>query len=160
MTDPSSEASSIFRFDIEIKMLRIAIRKSGMLSHPYDDHVLRSLDGNTELVNFYVTAVENYQKYKADFDHELAPVFVTGEEEAAFNDVVNWTIDKIKKKTSVLIEQLSCQDTWQMFTTLRCNMNRAKKSDYISFYIDVKTESIKQSAMKDVQNIENDHDYI
>ena len=65
ITDPATESSSIFNFENEVTMLRIAIRKSGILSHPYEEFPLRPLEGNLlhpNLINFYRTALQNYSK--------------------------------------------------------------------------------------------------
>ena len=47
MKDSSSESSIASKNDTEMKMLRIVIPYySGILSDPYDEHLLLSLDGN------------------------------------------------------------------------------------------------------------------
>ena len=40
------ESSSLFNFENEVTVLRIAIRKSGILSHPYERFPIKSLEGN------------------------------------------------------------------------------------------------------------------
>ena len=58
------------------------------------------------MINFYQTALQNYSKYLLDPNVELEPVFVTYEDETEFNDINNWTIEKIKQKTQQLIQQV------------------------------------------------------
>ena len=53
----------VFNFEDEIQVYRAAIRKSGL--EPFEAKPLQSIDGkdlHPELVNFYHTALENYEK--------------------------------------------------------------------------------------------------
>ena len=134
-------------------MLRIAIRKSGILSHPYEEFPLRSLEGNLlhpNLINFYQTALQNYSKYLLDPNVELEPVFVTYEDESEFNDINNWTIEKIKQKTQQLIQQMLSRDSQNSLMNFFKQMcKKSKKVDYISFYNDVKNKlKLKEQLTK------------
>ena len=58
------ESSSLFNNENEVTVLRIAIRKSGILSHPYERFPIKSLEGNLlhpNLIYFYQKALENNQ---------------------------------------------------------------------------------------------------
>ena len=64
--DPGKQQSSIFNFDLEVQMVRKLIRRSEILFNPRDLVSLLSLDGtplHPSLVNFCITASENYQAY-------------------------------------------------------------------------------------------------
>ena len=89
--------------------MRIAIRKSGILSHPHVEFPLRSTEGNVlypNLINFYRTALQNYSKYLLYPNVELESVLVICEDETEFNNIDNWTIEKIKQKIQQLIQQM------------------------------------------------------
>ena len=111
VTDPATESSSIINFENEVTMLRIAIRKSGILSRPYEEFPLRSLEG----------------KLLHPKGNLLHP-----------NDINNWTIEKIKQKTQQLIQQMLSRDSQNSLMNFFKQMSKkSKKADYISFYNDV-----------------------
>ena len=104
INDPGKEESSIFKFEDEIMMLRAAIRKSGVLLNPCSETILKAIDGcqlHSDLVNFYITAKENFHSY-IKIGADSKPVFITYEDENLYNDVSNWNIPKLKKKRSFL----------------------------------------------------------
>ena len=77
--DPSSTSTSVFKFEKEIQLVRKLIRKSGILNKPCTKKHLKALDGSLlhhNLINFSLTATENYQNYLKDKEAELLPVFV------------------------------------------------------------------------------------
>ena len=146
--DPSSEESSIFGFDNEIKMFQESIRVSGILEDPFSEIPLCALDGSNlhpDLVNFYIVADENYQKYKNDKNSDLAPVFVTNNDEVAYNDVNNWTIKKIIKETKSLIAQFS-NDEADKYQSLFDTLKSRKKATYISFFEEIRHKLKTQSV--------------
>ena len=74
---------------------------------------LISFDGtklHPSLVNFYYTAIDNYKSYLKDSRADLAPVFVTFEDVKSFNDINNWTIDKIDTEIAKLTSTLGSED--------------------------------------------------
>ena len=78
--DPSSTSTSVFKFEKVIQLVRKLICKSGILNKPCTKKHLKPLDGSLlhhDLVNFSLTATENYQNYLKDKEAELLPVFVT-----------------------------------------------------------------------------------
>ena len=144
VTDPATEYSSIFNFGDEVKILRIAIRKSGILSHPHVEFPLRSTEGNVlypNLINFYRTALQNYSKYLLYPNVELESVLVICEDETEFNNIDNWTIEKIKQKIQQLIQQMLWLDSQNSLMNFFKQMSKkSKKTDYIFFYNDVKKQ--------------------
>ena len=130
LTDPSSNESSVFKFDEEIQMLRLMIRTSCTLQDPYELYQLRSLDGellHPDLVNFYYTCVENYHHYLEDPSVELAPVFASLEDEINFNDAKNWSNSKIISETELLINQFSDPEEAQRLCCFNFNEKMLQK---------------------------------
>ena len=120
-----------------------------MLSDPCNAHPLRLIDGkllHPELVNWYFTATENYEKYKY-----LAPVFVTRDDESVFNDIKNWTNKKIHTEVS---------DRAEMFPHIYesdIKRQKASKEKLITFYETAKTEMESQFLLQETQaDIEGD----
>ena len=112
ITDPSSEDSSTFRFDNEILMLRSLICQSTLLSSPQLEKYIMTLDGailHTDLVNFYIIPKENYHSYLKNGTHSL-PIFVNDEEEKSFNNVLNWSVSKLKTELLALINNISSNE--------------------------------------------------
>ena len=110
LKDPGLQQSSIFKFSKEVQRFRVAIRESGMLDNPYEDVLMRSIDGDLlhhDLVNFYFQCKDNCKVYKKDLESELLLVFVTYAEEKAFNDIKNWTIAKLKNECEKLIKMFN-----------------------------------------------------
>ena len=89
------------------------------------------------LVNFYHTAVENYNKYSKDSDAELNPVFVTYEDEEIFSDVNNWTIAKIDKEIGTLIKgtNVGNEELMSEFAKIKGK----KKSVHVSLLLKIRT---------------------
>ena len=81
INDPGKEESSIFKFEDE--MLRATIRKSGIFLNPCSEAILKAIDScqlHSDLVNFYITATENFHScIKIGADPK--PVFITYEDE-------------------------------------------------------------------------------
>ena len=67
-----------------------------------------------DLVNFYFKSRESYAAYKTNStDFETTQIFVTYDEEREYNNVINWTIDKIKKQCEILVETLPDKNSVQ-----------------------------------------------
>ena len=116
------------------------ICESILLWNPRDNDALKSLDGvnlHPALVNFYHTAVENYNKYSKDSDAELNPVFVTYEDEEIFSDVNNWTIAKIDKEIGTLIKgtNVGNEELMSEFAKIKGK----KKSVHVSLLLKIRT---------------------
>ena len=106
--DPSSTSTSVFKFEKVIQLVRKLICKSGILNKPCTKKHLKPLDGSLlhhDLVNFSLTATENYQNYLKDKEAELLPVFVTCDEEKEYNDMNNWTKSMIVKRIEEMLLQ-------------------------------------------------------
>ena len=89
------------------------------------------------MVTFYQRALQNYSKYLLDPNVELEPVFVTYEDKTEFNDINNWTIEKMKQKKQ-LIKQMLSRDSQN--SAMNFSKQMFKTSDYISLYSDVKKQ--------------------
>ena len=127
--DPGHVSSSIFNFALEVQSVRKIVRESNLLRDPKVPSPLMSLDGKTlhpTLVNFYTTAISNYHLYLGDVDAELAPIFVTYDDENAFNDVNNWTIDKIDDEISTLIDKLTDEERQKWVLSLKTIKRKTK----------------------------------
>ena len=63
LKDPGLQSSSIFKFDIEVQMLRAIIQVLSILDDRYSQLSLKAIDGtllDQDLVNLMFTAMENY----------------------------------------------------------------------------------------------------
>ena len=63
LKDPGLQSSSIFKFDIEVQMLRAIIQVLSILDDHYSQLSLKAIDGtllDQDLVNLMFTAMENY----------------------------------------------------------------------------------------------------
>ena len=89
------------------------------------------------MVTFYQRALQNYSKHLLDPNVELEPVFVTYEDKTEFNDINNWTIEKMKQKKQ-LIKQMLSRDSQN--SAMNFPKQMFKTSDYISLYSDVKKQ--------------------
>ena len=98
------------------------------------------------MVTFYQRALQNYSKYLLDPNVELEPVFVTYEDKTEFNDINNWTIEKIKQKKQQLIKQMLSRDSQN--SAMNFSKQLSKTSDYISLYSDVKKQVETERATK------------
>lgn len=98
------------------------------------------------MVTFYQRALQNYSKYLLDPNVELEPVFVTYEDKTEFNDINNWTIEKIKQKKQQLIKQMLSRDSQN--SAMNFSKQMFKTSDYISLYSDVKKQVETERATK------------
>ena len=154
MNDPGNQKISVFNFEFEVQAVRKMICESILLWNPRDKDALKSLDGvnlHPALVNFYHTAVENYNKYSKDPDAELKPVFVTYEDEEIFSDVNNWTIAKIDKEIGTLIKvtNVGNEELMSEFAKIKGK----KKSVHVSLLLKIRT-LIDVSIDNDDFNIE------
>ena len=81
-------------------MLHATIWKSGILLNTCSETILKEIDGcqlHSDLVNFYITAKEDFQSYiKIGADQK--PVFIMYEDEKLYDDASNWNISKLKKR--------------------------------------------------------------
>ena len=161
MKDPGAEESSIFIFEEEILSLRVLVRKSGLLSDPYEEKPLRSLEGkelHPDLVDFLMIAQNNYKSYLTD-GAAPQPIFVDAADEENFNNVDNWTISKIKTETLLLIEKFTDGERSEMFFEFSKSIANAKKKTLTEFYEEVKTDFENQIASLDdnsSEGVEND----
>ena len=67
LKDPALQSSSIFKFDIEVQMLRAIIRDSSILDDRYSQSPLKAIDDTPphhDLINFMFTAMENYNSLR------------------------------------------------------------------------------------------------
>ena len=99
-------------------MLQCIIRDSGVLAKLYDEIPLIALDRtylHHDLVNFPLTARENYHKVLYNAGIEIKPFFVTYEDEKFYNDISTWKIEKIRRNDAALNE-LKDNDEYRKFT--------------------------------------------
>ena len=104
LKDPGQQSSSIFKFDIEVQMLRAIICDSSILDDLYSQLPLKAIDDTIphhDLVNFRFTAMENYNLLIENPEADLHPVFVTYEDENIYNDVKTWRVEKIRKNIEI-----------------------------------------------------------
>ena len=104
LKDPGQQSSSIFKFDIEVQMLRAIICDSSILDDLYSQLPLKATDDTIphhDLVNFRFTAMENYNLLIENPEADLHPVFVTYEDENIYNDVKTWRVEKICKNIEI-----------------------------------------------------------
>ena len=151
ITDPSSEDSSTFRFDNEILMVRSLIRQSTLLSFPRMEKDIMTLDGtilHANLVNLYFTAKENYHSYLKNGTDPL-PVFINDEEEKSFNNVLNWSVSKLKTELLALINNFSSNENADMYKSIFDSYKNESKKSYVELYNDVKSE-LEKELVQDV----------
>ena len=146
VNDPDKEESSIFKFEDEIMMLRATIWKSGILLNPCSETILKEIDGcrlHSDLVNFYITAKEDFQSYiKIGADQK--PVFIMYEDEKLYDDVSNWNISKLKKDIFSLIDTLTNTEVAAMYLSIYNALSKSDKRRHIAFYKEVKERLQKQ----------------
>ena len=139
LKDLGLQSSSIFKFDIQVQMLRAIIRDSSILDDPYSQLPLKAplIDGTPlhhDLVNFMFTAMENYNTLTENPEADLQPVFVTYKDENIYNDVKTWTVEKICKNIEIILN----------------GMNNIETAAEYSSYKETKTDCI-------LRRVENDN---
>ena len=116
-------------------MLRATIQKSGVLLSPCSETILKAIDRchlHSDLVNFYITAKENFHSYvKTGADPK--PVFITYEDENLYNDVSNWNIPKLKKEIFSLIDTFTNTEAAAMYLSIYNTLPNLIKEDISSF---------------------------
>ena len=148
MKDPSAEKSSVFKFEKEIQMCRAMFRRSGVLENPRSKRRLRSVDGaflHHDLVNFDITAGENYENFKKDANAELKPFFLTYEQEEEYNNVNNWTKDRISKDIVDMINQLCESQKVKQYSAIHEKTKKKKKSELLLLHAEIK-EQVEHQA--------------
>ena len=163
--DPASVSSSIFNFALEVQSVRKIVRESNLFRDPEIPSPLMSFDGkmlHPTLVNFYTTAISNYHLYLEDVDAELAPIFVTYDDENAFHDINNWTIDKIDDEISKLVDKQTDEQKQRWVVSLK-TIKRKKKVHHVQLLqnlrehtdLDVTTESANLREELELVMVEN-----
>ena len=146
VNDPDKEESSIFKSEDEIMMLHPTIWKSGILLNPCSETILKEIDGcqlHSGLVNFYITAKEDFQSYiKIGADQK--PVFIMYENEKLYDDVSNWNISKLKKDIFSLIDTFTNTEVAAMYLSIYNALSKSDKRRHITFYKEVKERLQKQ----------------
>ena len=148
MEDPSQQESSVFKFSKEIQMFRGYIRESGLLENPYELVSLRNIDGeplHPDLVNFYFQCCENYRSYLNDPETELVPIFVTKDEEAAFNNISNWTNSKLISKCEEFVASMIDPINQSRYLSLLEKIRRARKNRILEFYRELEDVVMNQN---------------
>ena len=149
LKDPRLQSSSIFKFDIEVQMLRAIIRDSSILDDPYSQLPLKVIDGTIlhhDLVNFMFTAMENYNSLMENPEADLHPVFVTYEDENIYNDVKTWTVEKICKNIEIILHGMNDLEIAAEYSALYSGMKNTRKQKLIVFYEELKTIMEKEAA--------------
>ena len=107
------------------------IRESNLFVEPEAHYLkLTTLDGNMlhpSLVNFYLTSQRNFLSYLSDNDCELEPVFITLEDEKKYNDINNWTIQKIDEELAQRIIKVDNTEERESFQLTLKNLKGKKK---------------------------------
>ena len=101
MKDPSITSTSVFKFKMEVELVRKLIFKSSILNKSCTKNHLKVIDGSLlhhNLVNFSFTSTENYQNYLKGKEAQLLPIFGTYDEEKEYNSVNNSTKSAIVKR--------------------------------------------------------------
>ena len=159
INDPGKEESSIFKFEDEIMMLRATIWKSGILLNLCSEMILKARDGcqlHSDLVNFYITAKENFHSY-IKIRTDPKPVFITYGNENLYNDVSNWNIPKLKKETFSLFDTFTNTESASMYLSIFNALPKSNKKRHIAFYEEVKDKLQKQLSTEkiDIDNLED-----
>ena len=129
INDPGKEESSIFKFEDEIMMLRETIRKSGILLNPRSGTILKAIaccQLHSDLVNFYITANENFHSY-IKIGADPKPVFITCEDENLYNEVSNWNIPKLKKEIFSLTDTFTNTEAAAMYLSIYNTLPKSNK---------------------------------
>ena len=161
-TDPTLTQSSVFKFEEEVRMLRCMIRKSNWLQYPYERVPLQSLDGkplHMNLVDFYLTALENYDEYIKDpTTDNLRPVFRTQDDANAFYDINTWRKESIRKASETLISQLQSEEKQDMFKKLLQSTVQAKKERQVAVFIEVRNALRQELSSRVIDELEVEKD--
>ena len=120
-----------------------------MLSSPRLEKYIMALDGailHTDLVNFYFTPKENYHSYLKNGTHPL-PIFVNDEEEKSFNNVLNWSVSKLKIELLALINNFSSNEKADIYKSIFDSYKM--QASYVELYHDIKSE-LEKELVQDV----------
>ena len=143
-------------------MLRCMIRKSNWLHYPYERVPLQSLDGkplHMNLVDFYLTALENYDEYIKDpTTDNLRPVFRTQDDANAFYDINTWRKESIRKASETLISQLQSEEKQDMFKKLLQSTVQAKKERQVAVFIEVRNALRQELSSRVIDELEVEKD--
>ena len=158
VTDAKHQSQApIFNFEEEVQNIRADIRQSSMLK-PLEQKPLTSLDGvqlHPELVNMHLTLCSNYNNYKQSSEASLEPIFVTIEDEIAYNDVQAWTKDKIVTKTREFIDDIADVDLGLYYNKMLSDLKKStRKSELIHLYEEV-SDALKDEIKQQVVNVDD-----
>lgn len=135
--DPGQEQTAVMSQDKEIQMFRKVIRDSRLFEDPYSNSALKSITGeilHPDLVNFYNTCQKNFENYVSNKKDELLPVFVKMEDEVQYNDINNWTINKISQEIQQSITSLPDEELGLIYQDMfRTDIVKSNKAGDIQF---------------------------
>ena len=149
LKDPGLQSSSIFKFDIEVQMLRAIICDSSILHYSYSQLPLKAIDGTPlhhDLVNFIFTAEENYNLLTENPEADLQPVFVMYEGKNIYNDVKTWMVEKICKNIEIILNGMNNIETAGEYSALYSRMKNTRKQKLMVFYKELGTIMKKETA--------------
>ena len=151
LKDPGLQSSSIFKFDIEVQVLRAITWDSSTLDVPYSQLTLKAIDSTLphhDLVNFMFTAMENYNSLIENPEADLQPVFVMYEDKNIYNDVKTWTVKRIHKNIEIILNGMNDIEIAAEYSALHSWMKNKRKQKLIVFYKELKIIMEKEAAKR------------